>query len=100
MYMKAECKEKNILSLYLWTYAKLMIPLIIQSCSEISYLRDRQHCVKVGGAVSDRATVNISIPQGSILGCMLFSVYVNDILWCQILSGQFFLRTILFFAFS
>lgn len=44
-----------------------------------SYLRDRQHCVKVGSAVSSRVTVNISIPQGSVLGCTLFSIYINDI---------------------
>ena len=44
-----------------------------------SYLKDRQHCVRIGNAVSSRATINISIPQGSILGCIMFSLYNNDL---------------------
>lgn len=44
-----------------------------------SYLSDRQHFVKIGSSVSDRATINISIPQGSVLGCYLFLLYINDL---------------------
>ena len=44
-----------------------------------SYLSNRRYCVKIGNCISDNKTINISIPQGSILGCTLFSLYISDI---------------------
>ena len=37
-----------------------------------SYLSNRQHCVKLGRHVSNYKTTNIGVPQGSILGPLLF----------------------------
>ena len=43
-----------------------------------SYLSGRKQCVKVDGDVSDFLDVTCGVPQGSILGPILFLCYVND----------------------
>ena len=43
-----------------------------------SYLSGRRQCVAVDGVVSEFEEVNCGVPQGSILGPVLFLCYVND----------------------
>ena len=43
-----------------------------------SYLSGRRQCVLVDGVVSEFEGVNCGVPQGSILGPILFLCYVND----------------------
>ena len=43
-----------------------------------SYLTNRRQCVRVGGKLSNLLPINSSVPQGSILGPILFLVYVRD----------------------
>ena len=44
-----------------------------------SYSTNRTRFVTCNGTVSDHQTVKCSVPQGSILGPLLFLVYVNDL---------------------
>ncbi len=47
-----------------------------------SYLEGRMQVTKVDGVLSPPAPVACGVPQGSILGPLLFTIYVNDIPKC------------------
>ena len=44
-----------------------------------NYLTGRKHRVKIGDTLSDLTEISVGIPQGSVLGTLLFLIYINDL---------------------
>ena len=44
-----------------------------------SYLADSHQCLCINGEMSETCTIDLGVPQGSILGLLLFKVYINSL---------------------
>ena len=44
-----------------------------------SYLSDRRQCVRINGILSEYETIKCGVPQGTILGPILFNIYIDNL---------------------
>lgn len=65
----------------------------------VSYLADQMQCVWINGELSSPRDCTLGVPQGSILGPLLLSLYINDLpSVCQGVDIQMYVDDTVFYT--
>ena len=73
-----DCMSHDLLIAKLYAYGFSFETLTFLN----SYLRNRNQCVKINNICSDFLKILSGVPQGSILGPILFNIFLNDLFLC------------------
>ena len=71
-------RENKILGLFWGIWVKYHLPLVSPTRNYLrSYLSDRSQFVSINGFNSDYKTIKYGVPQGAVLGPLLFLIFRN-----------------------
>ena len=51
------------------------------------YLKNRKQCVKINNTYSDLLDIISGVPQGSIVGLLLFNIFFNDFFYVVLIAS-------------
>ena len=82
------CHKKIIFNFIQLFFVHSFIQMVSQNLIA-NYLTNRKIKVKVNDALSESQEIDVGVPQGSVLGPLLFIIYFNDFNFLQTKSKNF-----------